>query len=294
MPLTLDIKLKIGGKRVRTTASGKIYERDYYGTTNQNATEGEVEALLAAATTTTLAIGDPHPDDAQAFITELVVEADDDNRKHFNIQATWERLQGGSTPPAAPLDRDPEIRWGNESDLRPIFKDFSSPQAKPIVNSAGERFDELLTREFGELTLSYVVNVAAADFDVAVMTEYQHVINDAPFDVDGYTVGTGKAKLEITDAPKITEGATTYYRVSYFFRFKKDGWNPTKVLDVGYNQLDLFQNKLFPITDTDGMPIRTPYPLDGSGGARPNPTDPPAELAFKGYEEKDFSIFGFI
>ena len=84
----------------------------------------------------------------------------------------------------------------------------------------------------------------------------------------------------------------TYYAKTFVFKARKHGWKD-KPLDVGYNELvgdkNLNTQKLRQIVDSSGLPLKKPWPLNGSGAKKPNATDSPAVLEFLPYAAADWS-----
>jgi hypothetical protein len=68
-------------------------------------------------------------------------------------------------------------------------------------------------------------------------------------------------------------------------------------LDVGFNSLvgdkTLNTQTLRPIVDAAGLPIKKPWPLDGSGNKKLNATDTPAVLSFAPYFSMDWTPLNF-
>lgn len=283
-------------------SGGTDYEVNYVAICDTIVNASAIQALLPYATPETLAIGDDYPGDSSSKCRHIKVERKDESKTVWKVTAQFLRPERGSLH-LPPLDRPPEIRWYLETETRSIFWDHSSPPV-PVVNSAGEKFDELPQRPFGEFALNYTRNMANADTDLALFREAAYVVNSTPFTIDGRTIPAKVALLAVVDCPKIIEGQYTFYRVTYQLWFKsipdpenagqRLGWNPTKVLDYGYQYLGgISGDKRATIPDSDGMPIRKPWPLDGLGGTMPNPDDPAAWRSFKFFEEIDFSAFNF-
>lgn len=293
MAPTLTMTLRIAGKRAtKSSPGGRVYQRVYQGITDADATEGEVEALTGSALPEHVELGDAHPSNPNAYCIRIEVQSADSSRRVFTITADFEEPSGGGTTPGNPLMRPADVRWGADVEQRPILRDFG-PVPKTITNSAGERFPELPVRDFGEQALEWTRNEQAPD--MWLLRQAMFVVNDADFTIDGQTIPRGKALMWVDSSIKIYEGQYTYYRVTYRFRFKDEGWLTTRILDVGYNEIDWSAPPfdLVPIIDKDGMGVRTPYPLDGIGQAMGNPTDPPFELAYQFYREFNFGVFSF-
>lgn len=286
-PTTLTCTLRRPDRKCSISQAGASYRRSLIGETDTaDATEYEVKQLLPSVSGYDLEIGDAHPQDSTAKLRSIDLEPRDETRKHWDIELFYEpaTIYGSTSIP--PLDRPVEIRWGSEEVMEIAYADADGT---PYTNSAGEPFNPQPQRPKCYLTCTYTRN--EADPTWTDLVDFQNVINDASITVDGKVFAAKQALLRITDAPKITEGATTYYRVTYYFRFKGVNWNPTEVLDVGLNQKS--GANLVPILDADGSPVRRPWPLNGAGVKMTNPDDAPAILEFNDYPVADFSTLAF-
>lgn len=95
-----------------------------------------------------------------------------------------------------PLSVPAEITWDFADATQTYFLD-NSPTPKPVVNSAGQPFEQLLERETGTVVVTYKKNVAAFSPATAITycgdgTNGKAVNNDA-FTIDGYTVAANRA-----------------------------------------------------------------------------------------------------
>jgi hypothetical protein len=197
----------------------------------------------------------------------------------------------------APIDRDVEFGWEYAEKTEEYFKDIND---KPVVNSAGEPFDVNPTREAGELVIHLTRNQYT--FDAAFYDGFRHTINEYAVVLDGTTYAPGTLKLSPVNCQKVTESVAngiggseqdvTYYKLTFTFKARADGWKDY-FPDVGYNELDS-GGKLKEIQKTTPPGrVDKPYPLDGLGAKKANPTDVPAELEFEPYEEMDWAPLGF-
>lgn len=290
-----SLDLKQGSLKLKRDRTGRTAEYELIGRTTEPLSEVSADAMLA--NDHGLVVGEGHPDDDSLPLVSIETEPYGAAwaAEGATLSSAWlfklrysNQPSGGVDPNPNPLDRDPEVRWSGETETRSIFMDFSATPA-PIQNSAGEPFDSLPQRDFGELTIHYTRNEASPNF--ATLYEYMHVVNDSAFTIDGQSIPERFAKVHIEDAPKLVENGVTFYRVTYVVKLRAGGWNPTKVLDVGYSELLPLGRA--PIVDDDGTAIRKPWPLDGDGLKTAEPTGPPAELEFQFYEEKDFGVLDF-
>lgn len=102
---------------------------------------------------------------------------------HFEVVVEYTRPDP-SKPIGNPLNRPPEIIWSNSEATAPYFIDKSDPP-KPVVNSAGDPFDQFREREEGEMTITITVNEAS--HDAAAADAFSHTINAGNVTIDGTT-----------------------------------------------------------------------------------------------------------
>src|SRR5690606_23964783 len=108
-------------------------------------------------------------------------------------------------------------------------------QAKYIVNSAGEPFEQSFERESSELTITMTRNEET--FDAAFADQFSHTVNEGAIVLDQTTFGPGTLKLSpISATGPHVENFVTFYRVTYIFKARRSGWKD-KRYDVGFNEL---------------------------------------------------------
>ena len=277
----------------------KVHVRVFLVTTD-DINDGTAVAMSADDGTTRVPhYGQSYP--GEPGMTVASIEADPWQGSGTHFEVVVEYTSGEFIgPPGNPLDRPPEITWGNTEATAPYFIDRSNPP-KPVVNSAGDPFDQFLEREEGEMVITITINEET--HDAADADTYSHTINPGPVLIDATTFAAKTLKLSPIQATKVTErveenGAVqtfTYYRRTYTLKARRQGWDD-KPLDVGTNEKvgDLANGfKLRPIVDGTNLPVKRPYPLNGEGRRKPNPTDTPAELEFRPYELKDWAGLKF-
>jgi hypothetical protein len=241
-------------------------------------------------------------------VTRIDAQPVQNSGVHFEVSVEWNSVDpNDDKDDVHPLDRPPEVSWGAVETNEPYFLDRSDPP-KPVVNTAGDAFEQFLTREAGELAVMMVRNEAT--FDAGAMDEYSHTVNSEVVVIDGTLFTEQQLKLSPVTATKRVEVITiggeeqevTYYAVRYEWKARREGWRD-KVLDVGTNELlskvetvngqPTVVKYLIPIVDKTGKQVTKPYPLDGAGRKKPNPTDTANTLEFKGYTEKSWAPLYF-
>src|SRR6267142_1375196 len=151
-----------------------------------------------------------------------------DSGNHFEVTVEYSDDASGTQSDIHPLDRPPEVSWSNTEGTEPYFIDESAP-AKPVVNSAGDAFEQFLERETaGQIVITVTRN---EDFhDAALADEYSHTVNTDAITIDGTIFPPGTLKLSPIQASKHVEKVrlsgveefVTYYRKTYTFKARRD------------------------------------------------------------------------
>jgi hypothetical protein len=157
---------------------------------------------------------------------------------------------------ANPLNKIPDVRFSFVTFQRPLEKDLES--GKPIVNSAGTRFDPPVTYDESVLLLTFTRNEAV--FNVALAAQYKDSVNSDTF----LGFSPGWVKLANIGSVRAFENNQLYYKTTYEFQIKYEDpnafdWQP-RAIDMGY--LDKNGNPIKP-NGTDKTPV--PWPLNGAG-----------------------------
>jgi DNA-directed RNA polymerase specialized sigma24 family protein len=124
-------------------------------------------------------------------LTGLEATPHEGSDRIFLVQAEYTTLVFGLPP--NPLDRAPEISYGNTDATEDYFLDHSKPDPKPVVNSAGDTFESNLSRETGETVLTITVNEAT--FSPVYFDHFKHTVNENAVTIDGTTYAAGTLKL---------------------------------------------------------------------------------------------------
>jgi hypothetical protein len=225
---------------------------------------------------------------------------------HFEVVAEY--TDGDVTDqPVHPLERPWDFAWGAVEFTEPYFVD-RSPVPKPVVNSAGDTFENNFERDSGEMTITLTRNEATHDANEA--ETYSHTVNDAVVTLDDTGYARGTLKMSPITAQKVTETwqgeQVVYYRKTYIIKARRNGWHD-QPLDLGFNELkDVvtggrggreggipFKQRT-PIVDAASLRVQKPWPLDGTGKRKLNATDTPATLDFQPYTEVSWSALQFV
>lgn len=271
--------------------------------------------------------GAEHPSGDGTLVNNIEAEPHQDSGIHFNVTVEYggeedEESGGGGTPVGDDPTLSPvEISYGAAEATESYFLDQSPQpdewdvmtygpwQGRPVVNSAGEPFDNFLERDVSELVITIVSNEAG--YDANAMELYSNTINAGPVLIDGVTFAPGTLKLSPITASRhswVDSGgnADIYYRLTKTLKARRQGW-VDRMIDTGVNELDYTGDEppiiafgephdvnLVPIMNGAGLRVSKPWPLNGKGKKRLRPDEPPAVLTFQPYRAADWSALKFI
>jgi hypothetical protein len=249
---------------------------------------------IAAETAAGLPVyGNTHPDDATRYFKQKrAAVIDNSNRQHWQVQVDYDTNE----PTTNPLDKPADITWDYSEGTENYFIDHGSMYSgsdEAVTTSAGETFEKLPERDAGKWSATFVKNVSPS-FSIASEISSMQCVNDAAFTFDGATIAQYAAKISGGGlSPIQKENGVSFRTVTYKLKFQEGGWID-KFEDRGFNELD-GSSKLKPIIKGSNPPVQTdkPWPLDGSGAAKADPTDKGEELDFYPYKTMSFSGFGF-
>jgi hypothetical protein len=170
---------------------------------------------------------------------------------------------------ANPLNKIPDVRFSFVTVQRPLDIDFVT--GKPVVNSAGTKFDPPITYDESVLLLTFTRNEAV--FNVGLAAQYKDSVNSDVF----LGFPAGYVKLTNIGAVRAFENNQLYYKTTYEFQIRypdpnfllqqPDGtkvgldWQPT-VQDMGFQDKNGVHIRPDP-NKLDKTPV--PWPLNGSG-----------------------------
>ncbi len=248
-----------------------------------------IDAVAAATASGIPDYFDPHPSNSAYLLKNKRGRAvsEDSGRYAWEIQLDY------SNRIIHPLDMPAQIEWDFSEASEAYFLDWSTPDPKPVKNSAGQNFEALPERESGVIVCHITKNVAT-DFDTSLFLSARENVNSAGFTVDGVSLDVHQAKFSGANVTPPALSAGEWFRtVKMTLKFKQS-WDDV-FNDEGYQQLasdginlvDCYTNA----TDPNNKPEKVvkPWPLDGTGHKKANATDTPEPLTFKPYEELDFA-----
>jgi hypothetical protein len=192
------------------------------------------------------------------------------------------------TQTGSPGDRSPIITWGTQLESRPLLKDFTTPTAKVVVNTAGQPFDPPPTTLVGVPYVEVTVWKTSSQFTGTVVPLIAQcpIVNSGSFTIDGVAFSARKLLATVERAEKEFEDTETYYRVSYRFLINNDTWD-LKLLSYGY--YENVGGEWKPIVDTEGSLVTRPYPLAPDGTKESDPSNAGTEMTFLPYRVVSFT-----
>lgn len=257
--------------------------------------DGTAVAIFANDGTTAIpASGSTHPTRTGCTLRELDAQPKDEgSARVFIVEGEYSSDTGAF---ADQLVYPTSRAWEYSRDAAEYTEEYfidKSPTPKAVINSAGEPFETNPTRERADMILTITRNEASEN----VLTDdgFSNVLNSDPVMIDGQVYAAGVLKMSPIKSVKTTEKFNqvdvTYYRRTFVIKVKKAGWDDV-FLDTGCNELS--SSKLKPIVDNNGMPVRRPYPLNGSGSKQSSPTTAPSQLTFKPYDKAAWAGLMFV
>ena len=272
----------------------------YYTATSDTATTTWAAEAASDGTTTIPVTGELLPGDAlgrQCKTVEARAENDSFN-KVFTIQCDYSNALQTS-----PLDQPARISWDFDDATQKYFfdNDPSPPSGgpgKPVVNSAGESFEDLLERETGSIRATVKKYIAANAYDAGQAVAFKDSVCSDSFTIDNVNISAGQGKMKALTAGEVqtmmVNGVQVQYRERTMTLQFRNSWKDL-VDDRGFNEADTNNSGKLKEIVKGTPPTKTdkPWPLDGNGGAKPNVTDTPAQLTFYPYTPRSFSGFSF-
>lgn len=183
-----------------------------------------------------------------------------------------------------PLDDPPVYEFSFAKYQIPALEDIDG---EAIKNGADEAFDPPYLVDENRPIVTVTRNELS--FSPAVAVEYQDAVNSDAF----AGVDPGVAKIVGISARTATRGSVSYFVVTYEIEFRWQGWNPTRILAIGYryrlNETGPSMNYVDPVTK---QAPTTPILLQLNGLESP-PVDgvrPTFWHEFTFYREKTFGL----
>lgn len=175
---------------------------------------------------------------------------------------------------------DPIMISGNQS-ARQVPVEFDR-DGQPILNTAGDPFQEILFAEDFDDTIQLSFNSATVPFNASQQAK-RTVSSNAMLGLSPGTVRYAGMNFQ----PQDHETLGLYYSISIGLALADD-WK-TRILNQGFRELDGFEQKVIKI---DGQAVTTPALLD-QGGEKLDESGQPVTLEFDIYGEANYvALFG--
>lgn len=209
----------------------------------------------------------------KAICTSIEVEQDSQQNTMWEVSCRFERqsLQSsdddGKVWQAFPWQETPSVVWGNNIIQKPIAVDLDD---KAIVNSAGERFDETVTRPIAVQTVTCTYNTKPTGFSPSNGSGKVNTVNSGAFRIFGTRVASGTALLKTYGGAKLVANVNgvdvNYWQVTAAWDILPNvgdvGWQGI-ILDSGTKQYKT--DRLVDINGRGGAPLTSPQNLNGKG-----------------------------
>lgn len=246
-------------------------------------------------------IGEGMGNGTSAVCVEVNPARDPENIKTWRVAAIYryyeaDENKSGQTDKAVQekVDEPPSIRSGCAYEEAPLYADRDG---NPVVNSAGDPFAE---RPTGRRKIPWVeITRFEPDGGAIIAPRWDDTVNGDPF----WSCEPGQIKIEEIRAERLAkqlkEGWLYYWRVTYMFQFRKEGWSKW-IADMGMRELCTYyatptaqgipDGTVRPILeDTTGLPVTSPVRLDGRGHKLTPPDARTVLLEFNYHPQAFFS-----
>lgn len=221
--------------------------------------------------------------DLGSFVQSLSAEEDGDSGVQWVVTADYGPYDSsvfGPDPTLWPI----RVSWSGTKMERVVWFDINGD---PIVNSAGDRYEDPVTIDETRVTLLVRKNILVSAWDVTLPYLYNDAINQ--YDWNGFPAYAVKCgSITTSDEQYDSYNQIWYYTVTFPFELDRNKWKKDQ-LDQGFAELDSSsppRQKL--ILDAKGQPVGEAVPLDGSGH-RLETGDPPVKNEYDVYDEIDFA-----
>jgi hypothetical protein len=237
-------------------------------------------------------MSDALPGHVGLYVVEKTARQEEqDDYKHWLVDVVYERASKRNPIYLPPVIEFQSAVYTRVADTYYKYTE-DEYEEKPILNSAGDKFDPPLEREVTLTRLVIQKNYAWSAFSAQDKYDFENSVNMYPMSIASISASALCAKMlsidiqvgNLTDVKK-----TPYWIVKFTIEINRDKYT-RKVLDAGYNYIDTSvspeQKKQILL---NGQAAADPQLLDGSGG-KGDPDDP-EYLEFDTILRKDWKQF---
>lgn len=281
--------------RTADEVDGKPQSTASYLVITDSASDGPSAALYADMGTGGLAIpaaGEVDPDNGLLVCTNKTAKPSGNSGRHWIVTVTYKpvshRIDKSAKPP---LERPIEYSRNYRTWQEPYFRDASGTSegdGLPVVNTAGEPFDNKPERQKGAMVIVIVRN--EADDNASSDDGYSNSVNSAQITICGVTYGAEMCRMLPIQSKMMFEivGQTEYlyHQKTYEIEIKTPNWDD-EIPSYGFNWLD-DDGQLYEIW-SGGKRVTKQWPLDAEGLPMANAGDSPANVVRKPYKVVDWS-----
>lgn len=166
-----------------------------------------------------------HPTNTLANCKSVKATRRGESRTVWDVVAEYDSTVGdGSGNPENPELIPPEIQWSTVSRERVVERDVAGD---PVVNAAGDQFDEPVLADDNTLQLN--ITVQRFLFDGAAIDQFfMNHTNENTF----YGGPPDTVKLSAVSAVAALSGTTLVWKITYEFHYKRETW-AKKILNRG-------------------------------------------------------------
>lgn len=256
--------------------AGQKLQRAFWVTTDTPTISGG-HAIAALAILAGVYKGTVHPSYPYAVCTNVSASIHPDDPFRWDVTAQYEEP---APQPGSPLStpggegEPPEQGGGDPTDWAPKLKmsyrreeewkheDLTPEEAdgpKKFVNAAGDPFENPPPHHESITVITMTNNYPAWNNYLGSL--YYNKVNDEEW--SGFPAGT--AKIVGCEATAVTKKGYVYWEVSWTIEIDLDGWDPVKVLQIGWNYLASPGAVRTRVVDGYNQPSASPRLLKANG-----------------------------
>jgi hypothetical protein len=237
----------------------------------------------------------PHPFLTGHLCRSVKVRQDSGAPRHWTIEASYSSapVEDGAAE-ENPLNKPAKITWRSNQYRQAIFEDIDG---RALLNSAGDWFDPPVEVDRSRWTATVSKNVATVP---SYILDYEDAINNNSFTIAGVAVEQYTAKIQDISISELKiEKEFLYYEFSYTLEFRREKWQPYRILDQGLRRKVTKTVEGQTVTNlehimdisTPPRPITSPVLLDLAGDKLANPGPNTARFRqFSVYYARSFAV----
>ena len=179
------------------------------------------------------------PGDSVAYVKSISPRLESKDGTNWRVEVSYETPADNdkskdeqSEQDKSPLDEPPEVSGSTTTISEPYEQDID---AKPCINTAGDKFVPTPEREIDLFTLTITRN-EAAPFDMKKVEDYNNTVNSDTF--FGHAAGKWKMRISGFSGQQTTLNGEPFKFVKVIYEFQyRDKWDQ-HILNVGFRYKD--------------------------------------------------------